>query len=100
MASISLGVIHGRNHQHIDVSLLHVNPIVRIKLSVYIYEQFRKKIDIIDSAQSTDQDQLKHTALANPGRHFSSPVDFLFHESLLYTSIPLRRNVSAGFSLR
>ena len=30
----------------------------------------------------------------------SPPVDFLFQESLLYTSIPLRRNVSARISLR
>ena len=33
-------------------------------------------------------------------RHFSPPVDFLFHESLLFISIPLRRNVSARISLR
>ena len=29
-----------------------------------------------------------------------TPVDFLFQESLLYTYIPLRRNVSARISLR
>ena len=33
-------------------------------------------------------------------RHLSPPVDFLFQESLLYTSIPLRRNVTARISLR
>ena len=27
-------------------------------------------------------------------------MDFLFHESLLYTSIPIRRNVSPGINLR
>ena len=31
---------------------------------------------------------------------FSPAVDFLFQESVLYTSIPLRRNVSAWISLR
>ena len=36
----------------------------------------------------------------NPDRHFLPPVDFLFQESLLYTSISLRRNVSARISLR
>ena len=35
-----------------------------------------------------------------PDKLFSPPVDFLFQESLLYTSIPLRRNVSARISLR
>ena len=33
-------------------------------------------------------------------RQISPPVDFPFQESLLYTSIPLRRNVSAQISLR
>ena len=33
-------------------------------------------------------DQPKHAAQAYPDRHFSPPVDFLFQESLLYTSIP------------
>ena len=47
-----------------------------------------------------DLDQHKHAAQANPDRHFSSPVDFLFQESLLYTSIPLSRNVSVCISLR
>ena len=36
----------------------------------------------------------------NPDRHFSPPVDFLFQESLVYTSIFMRRNVSARISLR
>ena len=37
---------------------------------------------------------------AYPDRHFPPPVDFLFQESLVYTSILLRRNVSAWISLR
>ena len=37
---------------------------------------------------------------ANRDRYFSPPVDFLFQESLLFTSLPLRRNVSARISLR
>ena len=37
---------------------------------------------------------------ANPDGPFSPPEDFLFQESLLYTSISLRRNVSARNSLR
>ena len=41
-----------------------------------------------------------HAAQAYPDRHFFPPVDILFQESLLYTSIPLRRNVSARISLR
>ena len=41
-----------------------------------------------------------HAAQAYPDKHFSPPVDFLFQESLLYTSVPLRRNVSARISLR
>ena len=44
-------------------------------------------------------DQHKHAAQANPDRNFSPPVDFLFQESLLYTSIPMRRNASARISL-
>ena len=51
------------------------------------------------SALSIDPDQLKHAAQSNPNRLFSPPVDLLFHVSLLYTSIPLRRNVSARVSL-
>ena len=41
----------------------------------------------------------KHAAQAYPDRHFSPAVDFLFQESLLYTSITLRWNVSALISL-
>ena len=41
-----------------------------------------------------------HAAQANPDMYFSLLVDFLFHESLLYTSIPLVLNVSARISLR
>ena len=52
------------------------------------------------STYSIDPDQPKHAEQANPDRHFSHPVDFLFQESLLYTSIHLRRNVSARISLR
>ena len=59
-----------------------------------------EKTNIVDSALSIVSDQLKHAAQANPDRHFSPPVDFLFQESLLYTSIPLRRYVSARISLR
>ena len=36
----------------------------------------REKNNIVD---------LKHAAEANPDRHVSLPVDFLFQESLLYT---------------
>ena len=49
---------------------------------------------------SMDADQPKHATKANPGRLFSPLVDFLFRESLLYTSFPMRRNVSARISLR
>ena len=45
-------------------------------------------------------DPPKRAVHANPDRHCLPPVDFLFQESLLYTSIPLRRNVSAPISLR
>ena len=58
-----------------------------------------KENDIVDSAWSIDPDQPKHAAQANPDRHFSPPVDFLFQESLLYTSIPLIQNVSARINL-
>ena len=37
---------------------------------------------------------------AYPDRHFSHHVDFPFLESLLYTSIPLIRNVLATISMR
>ena len=45
---------------------------------------------MVESALSIDPDQPKHATQANPerDRHFSPPVDFLFQESLLYTSIP------------
>ena len=39
--------------------------------------------------------QPKHAAQANPDRHLSPPLGFLFQESLIYTSIPLRRNMTA-----
>ena len=42
-----------------------------------------------------DSDQPDHAAQANP-----DSKAFLFQESLLFTSIPLRRNVSARISLR
>ena len=45
-------------------------------------------------------DQPTHVAQANHDRHFSPPVGFLFQESLLYTSIPLRLSSSARISLR
>ena len=54
-----------------------------------------EKTNIVDNALSIDPDQPK----ANPVRHYSLPVDFLFQESLLYTSILLRRNVSTRISL-
>ena len=38
--------------------------------------------------KNIDPDQSKHATKAYPDRHFSPPVDFLFRESLLYTSIP------------
>ena len=56
------------------------------------------RINFMASALSIEPDQ--HAAQANPDRHFSSPGGFMFQESLLYTSIPLRRNVSARISLR
>ena len=45
-------------------------------------------------------DQPKHAVQAFPKRHYSPPVDFLFQELLIYTSIPLRQNVSNWISLR
>ena len=53
-----------------------------------LIEPSREKTNIVDSALSIDPDQPKHALEACPDRHFSSPVDFLFQESLLYTSIP------------
>ena len=56
-------------------------------------------MDIAIIVLSIDPDQLKHATLANPDRHFSLPVNFLFQESLLYIFIPLRQNVLARISL-
>ena len=64
------------------------------------YEPSHEKTNIVDSAYSIDPDQPKHAAQANPDIHCSPPVDFLFQESLLYTSIPRRRNVSTRITLR
>ena len=62
-------------------------------------EPSSEKTNIEHSAISIDPDQPKHAARAYPNRHFSPPVCFLFQESLLYTSIPLSRNVPARISL-
>ena len=48
----------------------------------------------------SNPDQPKHAAQAYPDRHLSPPVDFLFQEALLFTSIPLIRNVSSRIRLR
>ena len=53
----------------------------------------------MDSALSIDTDLPKHASQANPDIHLSPPVDFRFQESLIYTSIPLRQNVSARIIL-
>ena len=45
------------------------------------YEPFYVNNNSVDSASSIDPDQSKHAALANPGRHVSPTVDFLFLES-------------------
>ena len=50
--------------------------------------------------QSIDPDQPKHAAQAYSDIYFSPPVDFLFQESLLFISIPLRWNISTRISLR
>ena len=63
-------------------------------------ELFHEKTNIWDSALSIDLDQPKHAAQAYPDIHFSPPEDFLFQESLLYTSTPLRRNVLSRISMR
>ena len=47
-----------------------------------------------------DSDQPMYAAQAYPDIHFSPPVDFLFQETLLHTSTPLRWNVSARIGLR
>ena len=64
-----------------------------------VFEPSREKTNIVVSALSIDPDQSKHAAQAYPVRHFSPPVYFLFQELLLFTSIPLRWNVSAQISL-
>ena len=73
--------------------------LTRLMRLLTTYEPFHEKTNIMDSALSIDTDQPKQAAQANPDRDFSPPVDFLFQESLLYTSIPLRRNVSARISM-
>ena len=55
------------------------------------FEPTREKTNTMDSALSIDPDQPKHVTQANPDRHCSPPVDFLFQEALLYTSISLGR---------
>ena len=60
----------------------------------WLNEPSCEKTNIVDYALSIDPGQPKHAAQAYPDRHFSTPVDYLFNESLLYTSIDLRRNVS------
>ena len=65
----------------------------RLSLKDRYSEPIYEKTNIVDSALSIDPDQPK------PDRHFSPPEYFLF-ESLLYTSIPLRRNLSARISMR
>ena len=57
------------------------------------------KTKIVESALSIDTDQCKQIAQANPDRHVSPSVDFMFQESLLYIYIPLRRNVSVRIKL-
>ena len=44
----------------------------------------------MDFVLSIDTDQPNHAGQTNLYNHFSPPVDFLFQESLLYDSIPLR----------
>ena len=44
---------------------------------------FHEKTNIAQRKVSTP-DQPKHAAQANPGKHFSPPVDYIFQESLLY----------------
>ena len=58
------------------------------------------KTNSVDSALNIEPDQPRHAAQAIPDRHFSPYVEFLFQESLLYTYILLRRNMSARLSLR
>ena len=63
------------------------------------YEPFHEKNKILDSALSIDPDQSKHNAQVTPDRHFSPPLDFRLQESILHTSILLKRNVSTRNSL-
>ena len=71
----------------LTLSFIYVDIIIKI-------EPFHEKTNIVDP------DQPKFAARANPDRHFSTLVDFLFQESLLYTSISQRRNVSTRITLR
>ena len=50
-----------------------------VSLKLTAYEPFHGKTSNVDFALSIDPDQPKHAAQANPGRHFSSPVDFLLY---------------------
>ena len=52
------------------------------------------------TALSIGPAQLKHAAQDYPDIHFSPHVDFPFQDSLLYTYIPPRRNVSVRISRR
>ena len=61
----------------------------------YIYEPSREKTNIVASELSIDPDQPKDAARAYTDIHFSPPLDFLLQESFVYTSIHLRRNMSA-----
>ena len=65
---------------------------------IYLYGVFHEKTNIVDSALCIDVMYPKHAAQANQDRHCSHPEDFLYQESLLYTAIPLTRNVSAWFA--
>ena len=64
-----------------------------------IIEPSSEKTNIMASAQCYDTYQTKHATQAYADIHFSTPVDFLFQESLLYTAIPLRWNVWARISV-
>ena len=75
---------------------VHQSKVVTTKST---YEPSHGKNNILDSASSIDSDQSKHAAQANPDRYCSPSVSFLFQESLLYTFISQRRNVSARICL-
>ena len=62
-------------------------------------EAYFNKQSFHEETNLVDPDQPNHAAQANPDRHCSPPVDFLFQESLLYTSIPQRRNLSVRNSM-